>query len=122
MKETGSSSTFSCTVRYSSCVLCLSRLIHVRGIPLTLLFRFPHAQIALNIFMTSLIMNFIKHVCRVPLRMSDASLLIGDDAIHGESAYALDLEMAKSTDHHDLEAGASEVTHRNESKDEEHSA
>jgi len=44
--------------------------------------------IALNIVMTSIIMAFIKYVCRVPLRMSDEHALIGDDAIHGEDAYA----------------------------------
>ena len=40
-------------------------------------------------------MLFIKHVLRIPLRMSDEVLLIGDDAIHGEAAYSLadDLEM-----------------------------
>lgn len=43
-----------------------------------------------NIVWTSLIMLFIKHVLRVPLRMSDADLLIGDDAIHGEDAYVFD--------------------------------
>jgi len=40
-----------------------------------------------NIVWTSLIMLFIKFVLRVPLRMSDADLEIGDDAIHGEEAY-----------------------------------
>jgi Amt family ammonium transporter len=40
-----------------------------------------------NIVWTSLIMMFIKYVCRSPLRMSDEDCLIGDDAIHGESAY-----------------------------------
>jgi len=44
--------------------------------------------IGLNIVMTSIICCFIKYVCRVPLRMSDAQLLIGDDAVHGEDAYA----------------------------------
>lgn len=38
--------------------------------------------------MTSVIMLFIKFVLRIPLRMSDDQLLIGDDAIHGEDAYA----------------------------------
>ncbi|KAK9319768.1 ammonium transporter AmtB-like domain-containing protein [Lipomyces orientalis] len=42
----------------------------------------------LNIFMTSVIMAFIKYVLRIPLRMSDEMLLIGDDAVHGEDAYA----------------------------------
>lgn len=41
-----------------------------------------------NVVWTSLICNFIKYVCRVPLRMSDEDLIIGDDAIHGEAAYA----------------------------------
>jgi len=36
---------------------------------------------------TSLIMLFIKYVLRIPLRMSEAQLEIGDDAIHGEVAY-----------------------------------
>ena len=33
-------------------------------------------------------MLFIKYVLRIPLRMSEDKLLIGDDAIHGEDAYA----------------------------------
>jgi len=40
-----------------------------------------------NIVWTSLILLFIKFVFRVPLRMSEADMLIGDDAIHGEEAY-----------------------------------
>jgi len=40
-----------------------------------------------NIVWTSLILLFIKFVLRVPLRMSEADMLIGDDAIHGEEAY-----------------------------------
>jgi Amt family ammonium transporter len=43
--------------------------------------------IGLNIFMTSIIMLFIKYVLRIPLRMNDEMLEIGDDAIHGEDAY-----------------------------------
>jgi len=42
-----------------------------------------------NIVWTSLIMCFIKYVLRIPLRMSEAELLAGDDAIHGEAAYVL---------------------------------
>jgi Amt family ammonium transporter len=42
-----------------------------------------------NIVWTSLILLFIKFVLRVPLRMSEADLLIGDDAIHGVSQYIL---------------------------------
>jgi Amt family ammonium transporter len=38
--------------------------------------------------MTSFLMLFIKYVLRIPLRMSDEKLLIGDDAVHGEDAYA----------------------------------
>jgi ammonium transporter, Amt family len=38
--------------------------------------------------MTSLILLFIKYVCRVPLRMSEEQLMIGDDAVHGEDAYS----------------------------------
>jgi ammonium transporter, Amt family len=38
--------------------------------------------------MTSVIMLFINFVLRVPLRMSEEVLLIGDDAVHGEDAYA----------------------------------
>lgn len=44
----------------------------------------------LNVIMTSLIMAFIKYVCRIPLRMTEEQLLIGDDAIHGEDAYCFD--------------------------------
>ncbi|KAK9371798.1 ammonium transporter AmtB-like domain-containing protein [Lipomyces chichibuensis] len=44
--------------------------------------------VGLNIFMTSVIMAFIKYVLRIPLRMSEEQLLIGDDAVHGEDAYA----------------------------------
>jgi Amt family ammonium transporter len=39
-------------------------------------------------FWTSAIMLFIKYVLRIPLRMPEEQLLIGDDAIHGEEAYA----------------------------------
>ncbi|KAL8293690.1 hypothetical protein RQP46_000391 [Phenoliferia psychrophenolica] len=75
--------------------------------------------IGLNIFMTSLIMNFIKHVCRVPLRMTEAQLLIGDEACHGETAYAFDMD---SVPHRDIEAGATDVTHREFPKTDGHGA
>lgn len=42
-----------------------------------------------NVVWTSLILLFIKFI-RIPLRMSEEQLLIGDDAIHGESAYVFD--------------------------------
>jgi Amt family ammonium transporter len=41
-----------------------------------------------NVVITSLICMFIKYVLRVRLRMSDEDLIVGDDAIHGEAAYA----------------------------------
>lgn len=44
-------------------------------------------------------MCFIKYVCRVPLRMSDEDCLVGDDAIHGESAYTFGDEADISTLH-----------------------
>jgi ammonium transporter, Amt family len=40
-----------------------------------------------NAFITTFLMLVIKYVLRVPLRMSDEMLLIGDDAAHGEEAY-----------------------------------
>ena len=40
-----------------------------------------------NVVWTSLIMAFIKYVLRIPLRMSDENLMIGDYATHGEEAY-----------------------------------
>ncbi|KAH8882573.1 ammonium transporter [Thozetella sp. PMI_491] len=40
-----------------------------------------------NAVWTSLIMLFIKYVLRIPLRMSEEQLLLGDDAVHGEAAY-----------------------------------
>ncbi|XP_058179946.1 ammonium transporter 3 member 1-like [Rhododendron vialii] len=40
-----------------------------------------------NIVVTSIICNVIKFV--IPLRMSEEDLMIGDDAVHGEEAYAL---------------------------------
>jgi len=40
-----------------------------------------------NIVWTSLIMIFIKYVCRVDLRMTPEQLAIGDYAIHGEEPY-----------------------------------
>ena len=43
-----------------------------------------------NIVWTSLIMAFIKYVCRVPLRMTDEMCEIGDYAIHGEEPYTFE--------------------------------
>jgi Amt family ammonium transporter len=52
-----------------------------------------------NVVSTTLILLFIKLL--VPLRMSDEELLIGDDAAHGEEAYALwgDGEKFEDTQH-----------------------
>jgi len=43
--------------------------------------------IGYNTFITSLILIFIRYVLRVPLRMTEEQLLVGDDMIHGEDAY-----------------------------------
>jgi len=56
-----------------------------------------------NIVWTSLILNFIKYVCRVPLRMTEEQLLAGDSFVHGEAAYAF-----WDTEHG---AGASQASH-----------
>lgn len=37
--------------------------------------------------MTAIILLVIKYVLRIPLRMTEEELLVGDDAIHGEDAY-----------------------------------
>lgn len=52
--------------------------------------------IGYNLFMTSVICLFIKYVLRIPLRMSDDHLMVGDDAVHGEEAYALFFEGERS--------------------------
>jgi len=43
-----------------------------------------------NVVWTSLILLFIKHVLRIPLRMTEEQLAIGDDAIHAEDAYCFE--------------------------------
>ena len=40
-----------------------------------------------NLVWTSLILLFIKYALRVPLRMSEEQLLVGDFAVHGEEPY-----------------------------------
>jgi Amt family ammonium transporter len=64
---------------------------------------------ALNILMTSLVMLFIQYVMRIPLRMGEEMLLIGDDAVHGEDAYTF-----KETSELDVELGIvpDGLTHR----------
>jgi Amt family ammonium transporter len=56
---------------------------------------------------TAIILLFIKHVLRVPLRMSDEDLQIGDDAIHGEDAYVFGSE-AEALLHHGEGSDSSE--------------
>lgn len=56
-----------------------------------------------NIVWTSLIMIFIKFVCRIPLRMTEEQLLTGDDAIHGEAAYSFDCDGHRSLLHGDYQ-------------------
>jgi Amt family ammonium transporter len=46
--------------------------------------------IVFNVIATSIILFVIKIF--VPLRMDDATLKIGDDAVHGETAYAIGTE------------------------------
>ena len=41
---------------------------------------------------TAIILCFIKYVLRIPLRMSEEDLAMGDDAVHGESAYVFGSE------------------------------
>lgn len=52
--------------------------------------------IGLNLFMTTVICLFIQYVLRIPLRMNERQLLVGDDAVHGEEAYALFFEGERS--------------------------
>jgi ammonium transporter, Amt family len=60
-----------------------------------------------NIFITSFLCVVIKYVFRVPLRMSEEMLLIGDDAVHGEDAYTFNdfLEPEDPPRVRDLETG-----------------
>jgi ammonium transporter, Amt family len=46
--------------------------------------------IALNAIVTYIILKVISFI--VPLRMDDAMLKVGDDAVHGETAYAIGVE------------------------------
>ncbi|KAJ5711559.1 ammonium transporter [Penicillium malachiteum] len=65
--------------------------------------------IGLNIFMTTLICLFIQYVLRIPLRMKEEHLMVGDDAVHGEEAYALFFEGERS--HMSLQGAALESGH-----------
>jgi len=60
---------------------------------------------ALNVVVTSIILLLIKLV--IPLRMSDAELEIGDDAVHGEEAYAFYHDGQKTMEKADPEANPS---------------
>ena len=46
--------------------------------------------IVYNIIATYIILKVIGFI--VPLRMDDATLKVGDDAVHGETAYAIGAE------------------------------
>ena len=43
-----------------------------------------------NLAWVPIILLFIKYVLRIPLRMSDEMLIVGDDAVHGEAAYTFE--------------------------------
>ncbi|KAF2232226.1 putative ammonium transporter [Viridothelium virens] len=49
-----------------------------------------------NLFWTPAILLFIKYVLRVPLRMSEEELLIGDEAIHNETAYTFEDKVVRT--------------------------
>jgi len=61
-----------------------------------------------NAVWTSLIMLFIKYALRIPLRMTEQQLEIGDDAIHGEVAY---------TFNDDIELGPNDGTEETQSEE-----
>jgi ammonium transporter, Amt family len=46
--------------------------------------------IVYNVILTYIILKVISFI--VPLRMDDATLKVGDDAVHGETAYAIGVE------------------------------
>jgi Amt family ammonium transporter len=46
--------------------------------------------IVFNVIMTFIILKVISIF--VPLRMDEATLIVGDDAVHGETAYAIGVE------------------------------
>jgi Amt family ammonium transporter len=58
--------------------------------------------VALNAFMTSVVLLFIKYVCRVPLRMTKEQMVVGDYAIHGESAYSLRFDPEQAVPDEDI--------------------
>jgi Amt family ammonium transporter len=57
-----------------------------------------------NLAVTPLILFFIKYVLRIPLKMKDEVLLIGDDAVHGEAAYTFE-QMPLMERNGDIEEG-----------------
>ena len=60
---------------------------------------------------TTLILLFIKYVLRVPLRMSEEQLLVGDFAIHGEEPYIF---MFSEEQHRSLLYGDTQAAHNDE--------
>ncbi|XP_047957234.1 ammonium transporter 2 member 5-like [Salvia hispanica] len=65
--------------------------------------------LVLNVVVTSIICNLIKLV--IPLRMSDEQLRLGDEAVHGEEAYALwgDGEKFERSVHNSVYGGDQEL-------------
>jgi len=59
-----------------------------------------------NVVWTSLILFGIKYICRVPLRMSEANLLVGDDAVHGEAAYVFGDSVQGAISNHEFDRSA----------------
>ncbi len=60
-----------------------------------------------NMAWVPIILYGIKYILRIPLRMSDEVLLIGDDAVHGEAAYSFDNHTTPmSTIEHDSGSGS----------------
>jgi len=53
---------------------------------------------------TAIILLFIKYVLRIPLRMTEEELMIGDDAIHGEGAYVFGSEEEALLHHGDTDS------------------
>ncbi|PSR82905.1 ammonium transporter AmtB-like domain-containing protein [Coniella lustricola] len=62
-----------------------------------------------NLVWTSLILLFIKHVLRIPLRMSEEDLVRGDDAVHGEEAYVFGPCEAHDTENGYIQGHAKEL-------------
>lgn len=67
-----------------------------------------------NMAWTPLILLFIKYVLRIPLQFSESTLIVGDDAIHGEAAYVFDTQPLMHGHHHGHSAEAEEAAEAKE--------